>query len=123
MQKFRDYFRNSFADFGDRLDDVLIDRAEELSIPKTEEEISADIFRRFENVPLLDPYRAYEKFENHYEEISGDPELIRMEGMATVRKVDPNMVIKKQKGKEAEVQDGWKGHVLPFDLVQRVCLH
>ena len=123
VQKFRDNFRNSFADFGDRLDDVLIDRAEELSIPKTEEEISADIFRRFENVPLLDPYRAYEKFENHYEEISGDLELIRMEGMATVRKVDPNMVIKKQKGKEAEVQDGWKGHVLPFDLVQRVCLH
>ena len=123
VQKFRDDFRNSFADFGDRLDDVLIDRAEELSIPKTEEEISADIFRRFENVPLLDPYRAYEKFENHYEEISGDLELIRMEGMATVRKVDPNMVIKKQKGKEAEVQDGWKGHVLPFDLVQRVCLH
>lgn len=123
VQKFRDNFRNSFADFGDRLDDVLIDRAEELSIPKTEEEISADIFRRFENVPLLDPYRAYEKFENHYEEISGDLELIRMEGMATVRKVDPNMVIKKHKGKEAEVQDGWKGHVLPFDLVQRVCLH
>lgn len=123
VQKFRDNFRNSFADFGDRLDDVLIDRAEELSIPKTEEEISADIFRRFENVPLLDPYRAYEKFENHYEEISGDLELIRMEGMATVRKVDPNMVIKKQKGKEVEVQDGWKGHVLPFDLVQRVCLH
>lgn len=123
VQKFRDNFRNSFADFGDRLDDVLIDRAEELSIPKTEEEISADIFRRFENVPLLDPYRAYEKFENHYEEISGDLELIRMEGMETVRKVDPNMVIKKQKGKEAEVQDGWKGHVLPFDLVQRVCLH
>ena len=123
VQKFRDDFRNSFADFGDRLDDVLIDRAEELSIPKTEEEISADIFRRFENVPLLDPYRAYEKFENHYEEISGDLELIRMEGMATVRKVDPIMVIKKQKGKEAEVQDGWKGHVLPFDLVQRVCLH
>ena len=123
VQKFRDNFRNSFADFGDRLDDVLIDRAEELSIPKTEEEISADIFRRFENIPLLDPYRAYEKFENHYEEISGDLELIRMEGMETVRKVDPNMVIKKQKGKEAEVQDGWKGHVLPFDLVQRVCLH
>lgn len=123
VQKFRNNFRNSFADFGDRLDDVLIDRAEELSIPKTEEEISADIFRRFENVPLLDPYRAYEKFENHYEEISGDLELIRMEGMETVRKVDPNMVIKKQKGKEAEVQDGWKGHVLPFDLVQRVCLH
>ena len=32
------------------------------------------------------------------------------------------MVIKKKNGKDAEVQDGWKGHILPFDLVQRVFL-
>ena len=35
-----------------------------------------------------------------------------------MRKVDPNMVIKKKDGKETEVQDGWIGHVLPFELVQ-----
>ncbi|HCK93743.1 MAG TPA: type I restriction-modification system subunit M, partial [Gammaproteobacteria bacterium] len=37
--------------------------------------------------------------------------------------VDPNIVTKKVKGKEAEVQEGWKGHILPFDLVQQVHLH
>ena len=42
--------------------------------------------------------------------------------MEAVRKVDPNMVIKKKNGKEAEVQEGWKGHILPFDLVQKSLL-
>lgn len=28
------------------------------------------------------------------------------------------MVIKKEKGKEVEVQDGWIGHVIPFEVVQ-----
>ena len=28
------------------------------------------------------------------------------------------MVVKKKDNKEYEVQDGWVGHVLPFDLVQ-----
>ena len=28
------------------------------------------------------------------------------------------MVIKKKDGKDTEVQEGWIGHVIPFDLVQ-----
>ena len=40
-------------------------------------------------------------------------------GIEAVKQVDPNMVIKKRKGKEAEVQEGWKGHILPFSLVQK----
>ena len=32
------------------------------------------------------------------------------------------MVVKKVKGKDTEVQDGWKGHILPFELVQQVHL-
>ena len=32
------------------------------------------------------------------------------------------MVIKKKDGKDVEVQDGWKGHILPFDLVQQTYL-
>ena len=32
--------------------------------------------------------------------------------------VDPNLVIKKKDGKDQEVQEGWVGHIIPFDLVQ-----
>ena len=30
--------------------------------------------------------------------------------------MDPNLVLKKKNGKDQEVQDGWKGHILPFEL-------
>lgn len=122
VRKFRESFRSAFADFGEDMDSMLIDEAENLSIPKTEEEAATGIFKRFENIPLLDPYQAYEIFENQYNVISGDLELIQAEGLQAVKQVDPNMVVKKKNGKDAEVQDGWKGHILPFDLVQKFCL-
>ena len=42
--------------------------------------------------------------------------------MAAVKQVDPNFVLKKKNGKDEEVQEGWKGHVFPFDLVQKTML-
>lgn len=50
--------------------------------------------------------------------ISTDLEIIQTEGFAATKQVDPNMVIKKKDDKEEEVQNGWVGHVIPFDLVQ-----
>lgn len=32
------------------------------------------------------------------------------------------MVIKKKNGKDTEVQEGWKGHIIPFELVQNTLL-
>jgi type I restriction enzyme M protein len=123
VEKFRKSFQNAFTDFGKEMDSMLIDRAEALSIPKMEEEAAAGIFKRFEKIPLLDPYQAYEIFENQYSStVSGDLELIQSEGIQAVKKVDPNMVIKKKNNRDVEVQDGWKGHILPFELVQKFCL-
>ena len=122
VKAFLGEFESVFADFGDYLYSRLIDDAEKLNSARREEEITADIFRRFRDFPLLDPYQAYEIFEGQFLTISGDLELIQAEGMEAVRKVDPNMVIKKKNGKEAEVQEGWKGHILPFDLVQKSLL-
>ena len=45
-------------------------------------------------------------------------EIIQTEGFEATRQVDANMVIKKKNGKEVEEQDGWIGHIMPFDLVQ-----
>lgn len=36
--------------------------------------------------------------------------------------VEPNMVIEKKDGEEYEVQKGWKGRIMPFDLVQTTLL-
>lgn len=119
---FLEKFHIAFADFGDYLDHIFIDKAETLNMAKTEEEITDEIFSRFSDLSLLDPYQAYEIFEGQFLTISGDIELIQAEGMEAVTKVDPNMVLKKKNGKDAEVQDGWKGHILPFDLVQKILL-
>ena len=122
VKTFLENYQQAFADFDDVMDETLIDAAESLSIPKTEEHIASDIFARFYQVPLIDPYQAYEIFEGAFATVSGDLELLQAEGMQAVKQVDPNMVIKKKDGKDHEVQEGWKGHILPFELVQQVCL-
>lgn len=122
VKKFIQKFHMAFDDLGGKMDADLIDQAETLSVPKTEDRITADIFQRFTDISLLDPYQAYEIFESHFDAISGDLEIIQAEGMESVKKLDPNMVVKKKNGKDAEVQEGWKGHILPFDLVQKTCL-
>ena len=111
-----------FGDLGAYLDSMLIANATTINIPKTQEIIANNIFMRFVDNTLIDPYGAYEIFENKFTEISGDLELIQTEGIKAVTQVDPNMVVKKKNGKDVEVQEGWKGHILPFDLVQEICL-
>jgi len=111
-----------FGDLGAYLDSILIANATTINIPKTQEIIANNIFMRFVDITLIDPYGAYEIFEDNFTEISGDLELIQTEGIKAVTQVDPNMVIKKKNGKDVEVQEGWKGHILPFDLVQEICL-
>lgn len=119
VNSFRKAFESVFADFEEYMDHTLIDSAETLAIPKTEEAIAANIFERFSSISLLDPYEAYEIFATQFSDIAGDLEVIQTEGMKAVKQVDPNMIVKKKNGVNTEVQDGWKGHVLPFDLVQR----
>ena len=111
-----------FGDFGAYLDSILIANATTINIPKNQEIIANNIFMRFVDNTLIDPYGAYEIFEDKFTEISGDLELIQTEGIKAVTQVDPNMVVKKKNGKDVEVQEGWKGHILPFDLVQEICL-
>ena len=121
LQFIKDY-RLRFGDLGAYLDSILIANATTINIPKTQEIIANNIFMRFVDITLIDPYGAYEIFEDKFTEISGDLELIQTEGIKAVTQVDPNMVIKKKNGKDVEVQEGWKGHILPFDLVQEICL-
>lgn len=47
---------------------------------------------------------------------------MQTEGFSATKEVDPNLVIKKKDGKDQEVQEGWVGHIIPFDLVQATLL-
>ena len=61
----------------------------------------------------------HQLLDDDWKKIAIDLEIIQTEGFAATKQVDPNMVLKK----DAEVQDGWVGHVLPFELVQSVKMH
>ena len=57
-----------------------------------------------------------------WNQISADVEIIQTEGESAIMQVDPHMVTKKKNDKEVEVQEGWEGHILPFELVQEMYL-
>ena len=118
VKNFESKFQSAFGNFDEYLYDELIGKMESLSISKTEEVLSENIFERMADIPLVDKYEAYQLLDDDWSKIAIDLEIIQTEGFAATKVVDPNMVIKKKDGKENEVQEGWKGRIIPFDLVQ-----
>lgn len=119
---FRSKYENAFADITAFLESRLLDNIENMVISKEESVLSADIFNRLNDIQLIDPYEAFQLLDDEWNKISVDIEMIQTEGFEAVRKVDPNMILKKKDGKDIEVQDGYIGHVIPFELVQSVYL-
>ncbi|MFA6667734.1 MAG: type I restriction-modification system subunit M [Bacilli bacterium] len=115
-------FELQFNDFENFMKNRLINQMMSLSIPKEEVEISSEIFKKLEPFTLLDKYKAYQVLEDMWIRTSIDLEIIQEEGFDSIKKVDPNMVIKKKNNKEEEVQDGWVGRILPFEVVQKAML-
>lgn len=122
VESFQQHFREAFDNYELHLHNTLIDKMEELSIARTEEALAQNLFARLENIPLVDSYEAYQLMHDQWEDIRMDLEVIQTEGKEAIQMVDPNWVIKKKGGKDQEVQDGWKGHILPFELVQNEML-
>ena len=116
--KYKDNFRNSFYNFEAYLSDELIANSNEIKIGSEENKISNEIFKRMNEISLIDKYKSYQILDDEWTNIASDIELIQTEGLQTCNKVDPKTEIKKKNGKEEEVQIGWKGRVIPFELVQ-----
>lgn len=122
VQSFISSFNTAFDGFDSYLKTELIAKMQTAIISKQKEVISTDIFARVHNLPLVDKYKAYQLLDDEWSSISIDLEIIQTEGLAATKQVDPNMVIKKKDGKETEVQEGFVGHILPFELVQQTLL-
>lgn len=122
VQAFVAAHQAAFADFDAYLNGELIEKMMELNISQTEDTITQNIFGRIASLPLLDKYQAYQLLDNQWAGIATDLEIVQTEGFAATKQVDPNMVIKKKGDKEEEVQSGWVGHVIPFELVQTTLL-
>lgn len=117
--KYKNNFKESFCDFEDYLNDELITNSNDIKIGSEENKISNEIFKRMRGIALIDKYKAYQILDDEWTNIASDIELIQTEGLQTCNKVDPKTEIKKKNGKEEEVQIGWQGRVIPFELVQK----
>lgn len=122
VKSFIDGFNTAFSDFSKYLHSVLIENMLTVNVAQEKSQISEDIFRRLSKIPLINRYQAYQLLDDEWSKTSTDLEIIQTEGFEATRNVDPNMVIKKRDGKDTEVQEGWIGHVIPFDLVQQTLL-
>ncbi|MDD3417878.1 MAG: type I restriction-modification system subunit M [Lachnospiraceae bacterium] len=120
--EFEEAFKNKFGDFSSYLKEHLILQMADIQISKEESVIANDIFSRMKEIPLINKYEAYQLLDDDWVKISIDLEIIRTEGFEATKKVDPNIIIKKKDGKDHEVQEGWIGHVIPFELIQETLL-
>jgi len=118
VKHFAQQYNSAFDSFESFIESNLIEPMMSLNVQKTQTTISNDLFRRLENFPLVDRYQAFQFFSYDWDKIAADIEILQTEGFQAVKQIDPRMV---EKNKE-EVQDGWMGHVLPFELVQEMLL-
>ena len=119
---FRNSFEKAFNGFDEYMSELLLDDMRSVRVSRAEQEIAENIFDRLENIPLVDKYAAYQLLDDEWKTISSDLEVIQTEGYEAIRKVDPNMVMKKKNNKDVEVQEGWLGRIIPFELIQKLML-
>ena len=118
IKEFRIKYQTTFEGFEEELERMLFSEIESLKLSCMEDVIADEIFKRLSKVPLIDKYEAYQILDNAWNDISSDLEMIQTEGFDTTKRVDPHMEMKKRNEKEQEVQVGWRGHILPFQVVQ-----
>lgn len=121
VQDFKARFVAAFKDFKRMLHIRLIDNVEQVKEVVESDLISSDIFRRCEGMPLIDKYAVYQILADNWQGIMGDVEIIQTEGFGACNVVEPKMkMVKDKNGVEQEVEDGLKGRIIPFELVQKI---
>ncbi|MBZ2163325.1 type I restriction-modification system subunit M [Alteromonas stellipolaris] len=113
---------NVKSSFDAYLNITLVHGWESVNRNQQEPVLSTDLFNRIAPIALIDKYQAYQYLNDQWQVISADLEMMQTEGFTATKQVDPNIVVKKVKGKDTEIQDGWKGHIMPFYLVQQTYL-
>ena len=119
---FKKEYEKAFSDFANLLKKELIEKWKTVNVGKEETVLSDAIFERLAPLALVDKYCAFQVLDNEWVKTAIDLEILQTEGFNAAKKVDSNVVLKKKDGKDQEVQEGWVGHVIPFELVQATIL-
>ncbi len=118
VRAFIKQYEKALSSMNEYLCQKLLANMLSINVAQEEESITKLLFLSLKEVPLVDQFDAYQLFADKWETISQDLEIIQTEGFEATKKVDPNMVPRKRGDEDIEVQDGWVGRILPFDLVQ-----
>ncbi|MFV8469382.1 type I restriction-modification system subunit M [Mycoplasma sp. Sp48II] len=116
-------FKDSLSSFEAFLKKELIDGMMQVNIHQEEDIISNHLAASLQNKKLVDFYQAYQLMDDEWKVVSNDLEVIQAEGFDVIKAIKPKMVSKKDKNNNPiEVQDGYMGYILPFELIQEVKL-
>lgn len=119
VKQYIEKYKTTFSDLKDYLKHELIDKNQTLNIYKEKEVITEKIREKFNKIKLIDFYDAYQIFNDNWNSILLDLEILQRDGLKALNIVDPNMKYKKNKQKELEeYQDGWIGRILTYELIQ-----
>ena len=125
VHAFSKAYHQAIKGFDQHLVTQLITHWQRVNRKQKEQALSNELFTRLQPINFMDPmvlidkYSAYQLLDNHWQTISTDLEILQSEGFSASTQVDPNIITKKKNGKDTEVQDGWLGRILPFELVQQ----
>lgn len=119
VQKFIARFNEIFKGFEEMLHIRLINHVEHVVDVAENDAITTDLFRRIDQIPLIDKYQAYQILADNWQGIMGDIEIIQTEGFAACNVVESKTkMVKDKSGFDQEIPDGLKGRIIPFELVQ-----
>ncbi len=87
---------------------------------KTKDGLISSIFSSFNNIDLIDKYDIYQIFADCWVEIESDLVRLRSEGKDVCRKMEEDIVLKKDSTthKIEEVVVGMKGSIFPLDFIK-----
>lgn len=119
VQDFLKNFNAVSEEFRKYLVGTLINRD---AVPSVHDEIITKLFEDYKNQPLVDVYRVFQAFADNWIIVDSDLARLEAEGWDICAETEPNMVTKKDSKtkKTVEEQKGWKGKVMPFELVKTV---
>lgn len=119
VQSFQQQFANAFDGFADAMHQRLIDNTMTVHELTALDEIATDIFKRVENIALVDKYAAYQALADNWQTIVNDIETLQQDGLNAAREVETAYKMVKKGEEEIEVPDGVKGRIIPFEFVQQ----
>lgn len=118
---YKENFEKTFAPFRQILKTELIDSYQKIDVNAMESKLWDQLFNLLDTIKLVDNYDAYQILSDNWTNISGNLEILKAEGFDACKKVDENLVRKKdEKSKELiEVADGYRGRIFDFEVIKK----